>query len=403
MRLTRRQMLASLGASLTRPCFGLTQQVPTAPVAIAKCASYGPELLGVLERMFDQLGGLGRLVKGKTVAVKLNLTGLGTYRMGYTPVELAQWTHYRVIGATVHLLGKAGAKRIRLLESPWATTDPVEEYMLEAGWEPRDILGAAPAVEFENTNYLGRGQKYSRFPVPHGGLLFSAYDLNHSYEDCDVFVSLAKLKEHATAGITLSMKNCFGIIPCTIYGDGAGIDEPGLAPRGGRGPMHSGYRQPSKSSPPEIDPSSPRDGGYRIPRAVADLVAARPIHLAVIDGIETMAGGEGPWIQGVRPVKPGVLIAGTNCVTTDAVATAVMGFDPMAERDTAPFEGRDNTLRLAERLGVGTCDLRRIEVVGTPIREAVFEFSKKNSPADRAAIRRSGAEPVGYSATAARR
>ena len=289
-------------------------------------------------------------------------------------MELAQWTHWRVIAAMVHLMGKAGAKRIRLLESPWATADPVEEYILEAGWEPRDMLGAAENVEFENTNYLGRAKKYSRFKVPHGGLLFPAYDLNHSYEDCDVFVSIAKLKEHATAGVTLSMKNCFGIIPCTIYGDSAGVDEPSLVPVDGRGPLHDGNRQPSKSSPPELDPASPRDGGYRIPRAVADLVAARPIHLAVIDGIVSMAGGEGPWIPGVRPVSPGVLIAGTNCVTTDAVATAVMGFDPMAERGTPPFEGRDNTMRLAERLGVGTCDLRKIEVLGTPIGKALFRF-----------------------------
>jgi hypothetical protein len=51
-----------------------------------------------------------------------------------------------------------------------------------------------------------------------------------------------------------------------------------------------------------------------------------------------------------------------------------MGFDPQADRGTPPFEGRDNTLKLAESLGVGTCDLSRIEVVGTPIRDAVCRF-----------------------------
>ena len=61
--------------------------------------------------------------------------------------------------------------------------------------------------------------------MPGGGLVYPAYDLNHSYEDCDVFVSLAKLKEHYSAGVTLSMKNCFGITPCTIYGDAAPVDE----------------------------------------------------------------------------------------------------------------------------------------------------------------------------------
>ena len=94
----------------------------------------------------------------------------------------------------------------------------------------------------------------------------------------------------------------------------------------------------------------------------------------VVAVVETMAGGEGPWIRGVRPCSPGVLVAGTNCVTTDAVATAVMGFDPMADRGKAPFETCDNTLRLAEELGVGTRDLKQIEVIGTPIQEAMFKF-----------------------------
>jgi uncharacterized protein (DUF362 family) len=138
--------------------------------------------------------------------------------------------------------------------------------------------------------------------------------------------------------------------------------------------IHAGDRQPSNSAAPENDPKSPRDGGYRVPRTVADLVAARPIHLAIIDGIESMAGGEGPWVNGTHAVKPGVLIAGTNCVNTDAVAMAVMGYDPMADRGSAPFETSDSTLRLAEELGVGTRDLQRIEVAGVPIRNALFRY-----------------------------
>ena len=45
------------------------------PVAVAKCKTYDPsELVPTLSRMFDQLGGLGRLVNGKTVGIKINLT-----------------------------------------------------------------------------------------------------------------------------------------------------------------------------------------------------------------------------------------------------------------------------------------------------------------------------------------
>jgi len=348
-----------------------------AKVSVARCGSYGPELTPALERMFDQLGGMGSLVKGKTVAMKVNLTGVPTVRLGYVPAELAHWTHPAVIGATAHLLAKAGARHIRVVESAWSTADPLEEVMLEAGWDPQPMLTAAPRVEFENTNWLGKARKYSRFQVPKGGHIYTAFDLNHSYEDCDVFVSIAKMKEHATAGITLAMKNLFGIAPAAIYGDGAGKDEPSPVPRGGRNMFHQGHRQPSGSAPPEKDPKTPREGGYRVPRIVADLVAARPIHLSIVEAIETMTHGEGPWIPGgSRHVRPGVLVAGLNPVSTDAVCMALMGFDAMDDRGKAPFERCDNTLRLGEELGAGTRDMRRIEVLGTPIRELRFDFRR---------------------------
>ena len=77
-------------------------------------------------------------------------------------------------------------------------------------------------MEFENTNALGKGKQYARFKVPGKAYMFPSYDLNHAYEDTDVFVCMAKLKNHETCGVTLSMKNCFGITPASIYGDDAG-------------------------------------------------------------------------------------------------------------------------------------------------------------------------------------
>ena len=147
------------------------------------------------------------------------------------------------------------------------------------------------------------------------------------------------------------MKNSFGIPPATIYGHGAGIDEPAKVVNGARDMLHDGSRQPSKTALSEIDPNFSQDPGYRVPRITADLVGARPIHLAIIDGISTVAGGEGPWIKGSGRCTRACLVAGTNCVTTDAVSTALMGFDPMADRGTAPFETCDSTLKLAEEAG----------------------------------------------------
>jgi Domain of unknown function (DUF362) len=274
-------------------------------------------------------------------------------------------------------MSKAGARRIRLLESPWSTADAIEEYILQANWDPQAILSAGENVEFENTNFLGNAKKYTRMKVPFGGYMFPAFDLNHSYNDCDVFVSIAKAKEHATAGITLSMKNCFGITPATIYGAGAGADEPSLLPKGGRSIVHSGYRQPSKSAPSELHPDSPRADTYRVPRTIVDLVSARPIDLAIVEAIKTMTGGEGPWVDEQHlVVNPGVLVAGTNCVNVDAVCMSIMGFDPMADRGTPPFERCDSTLKLAEAAGLGTRDLSKIEIAGTPVKQVMFDFAK---------------------------
>jgi uncharacterized protein (DUF362 family) len=365
---------------------------PASPVAIAKCRSYGDEYLAATTKMFDQLGGLGRIVKGKTVTIKINLTGVENARQDYLPQSRTIWTHPRTVGSLIHLLDKAGARRIRVVEGAWMWPASLEEFMLKSGWDPNLLLGAAPRVELVNTNLPYKGkQPYTRFAVPHGGLLFPAYDLSSVYAESDVLVSMNKIKEHGTAGVTLSIKNLFGITPTTIYGNKVPKDEPAPRPYAGRTEIgHMGSRQPPTSSPSEKDPTSPRQAGYRIPRIVADLSAAAPVSLAILDGIETIAGAELPRPGTTEAISPGVLVVGTNAVNTDAVAMAVMGLDPMADRGKAPFETCDNTLRLAEELGVGTRDLGQIEVVGESIKDVVFKFRDHGGPRQR---RQPGSRP----------
>jgi uncharacterized protein (DUF362 family) len=382
--INRREFIAGIGAAglhFSRPARACNR-LPTAPVAIARCKDYGAEFLSTTEKMFDQLGGLGRMVKGKTVTIKINLTGSATTRLDYLTAAKSFWSHPRTVGAVIHLLDKAGARRIRVVEGAWTWPASLEEFMLKAGWNPKLLYGAAPRVELVNTNIAYRGKTpYTRFAVPNGGHIFPAYDLSTAYAESDVLISMAKLKEHATAGITLSIKNCFGITPTTIYGNKVPLDKPSLVPYGGRQEIgHNGSRQPPTSSPAEKNPQSPREAGYRIPRIVADLVAAVPVHLAMIEGIETIAGAELPRGNLTEAISPGILIAGTNCVAADAVAMAVMGFDPMAGRGTAPFERCDNTLLLAQELGAGTCDLKEIEVIGVPVKEAIFNFREHGGP-----------------------
>jgi uncharacterized protein (DUF362 family) len=372
--MTRREWLAMIStAPLMKAAPG--PEPPAAPVSIARCASYDEDVTAKLATLFNQLGGIDGLVRNKTVTVKLNMTGSPGIRFQGQPPGVTHYVHPKLVGATAYLLGRAGARRIRFVESPWAYAGPLEDVMLDSGWNVRSLQSAAAGVEFENTNALGKSKAYARFKVPGNPYMFPAYDLNRAYEDTDVFVSLAKLKNHATCGVTLSLKNCFGTAPASIYGDDAGVDEPNEKPTTGRqAVLHEGKRQPSKSAPPELHPDSSRDPGYRVPHIVADLVAARPIHLAIIDGVESIAGGEGPWIKGIRIVKPGVLIAGLNPVSTDAVSAAVMGYSPRAVRGAAPFRTCDNTLLLAEAHGVGTTDLKRIDVRGLPIEQALYRY-----------------------------
>jgi len=379
MALTRRHLLALPAAALaSQPrLHSATPEPPAHTVAVARCATYSDnEVLTNLKTLFDQLGGLGKLVRNKTVTIKINMTGSPGQRFEGRALGTTHYTHPQVIAATAHLMGEAGATRIRFVESGWALSGPLEDYLLDSGWNLRQFTSAAKNVEFENTNNLGRGKQYFRFKVPGNPYIFPAYDLNQAYHETDVFISIAKLKNHATCGVTLSMKNCFGITPASIYGDDAGHDAPNEKPNSGRlSSMHNGRRTPSLSSPSEIDPKSSRDPGYRMPRIVAELNLARPVDLAIIDGVQSIAGGEGPWIRGLRYVEPRLLIAGTNAVNTDAVATALMGYNPRALKGAAPFQSCDNTLLLAEKLGVGSADLSRIEVAGVPIAKAIYRFS----------------------------
>jgi uncharacterized protein (DUF362 family) len=343
-------------------------------VAIAKAASYDDDVTGRLKTMLDQLGGIENLVKNKTVTVKLNLTGPPTNFVAGRPPQFSHWAHPALAGAAAHLFDRAGARRVRFVESGANTTIPLEEFVSQANWDVKALQGAAKVVEFENTVNLGKGKKYVRMPAGPGAYMFPAWDVNQIYAETDVFVSLAKLKNHAICGVTLSMKNLYGCTPASIYGADAGVDEPNENPKSNRANVgHNGTRAPSKTALGELSFGANHDPGYRMPRVISDLVAAMPIHLSIIDGIESISGGELPR-NGTRPVKPGVLIAGMNPVCTDSVAAAVMGYNPRAVRGEPGFPKCDNQLVLAEQRGLGTSDLKRIEVRGASIEQVLYRY-----------------------------
>lgn len=86
---------------------------------------------------------------------------------------------------------------------------------------------------------------------------------------------------------------------------------------------------------------------------LAALAAVAAPRISVVDGFGGMHG-QGPRL-GTR-LRLGTVIAGTDPVAVDAVAAAIMGFDPM---DVA-------YLRRAQAAGLGVADLAGITIVGEP-------------------------------------
>ncbi|HKI37109.1 MAG TPA: DUF362 domain-containing protein [Gemmataceae bacterium] len=347
--LTRREFLwdsvvagASALGLAAAPAVRGADRAPASPVSISRCKAYDfKDVLEQLQTMMDQLGGLRKLVAGKTVCVKVNLTGNPRQKILDLPASRTYHTHPHVVLAATTLLDQAGARRIRIVETTYQK-GPLEDLLKDVGWDLRALSALSAKVEYEDTRNKGQGKRYHEVKVPWGGSLYPAYLLNHAYVDCDVYVSLAKLKNHATAGVTLSLKNNFGITPTALYSQHEDNEESTSARVE---VFHKGAVRPADGVPQELA-DRPRQPSHRVPRHTVDAVGIRPIDLAIIDGIETVSGGEGPWLKLARQA-PGLLLAGRNAVCTDAVATAVMGYDPTAASGTGPFPG-DNHLAMAE-------------------------------------------------------
>lgn len=336
-------------------------------VSLVRCESYTTSVVTqALRTAFDQIGGLAALVRSKTVTVKVNLTGSEFPSLFGQPPGESYVTHGSTAIALAALSFEAGARRVRFVESaPFDASLP--EVMTLAGWDA-SALASVGSVAFENTRNLGSGGSYARVFVPDGGRLHSYFELNRAYVDTDVFVSLAKMKQHVTAGLTLSLKNLFGITPNSLYSDQTDAGEGAL---GYRGPMHA--RDGHPAFPGELDGYADAGPEQRVPRIITDLCAARPVHLSIIDGITSMRGGEGPWNTNLSPVAPGLLAVGTDPVATDAVCAAAMGYDPRAWSLT-PQTGAENHILLAEAAGLGTADLAAIEFPGLSVEQALYAF-----------------------------
>jgi uncharacterized protein (DUF362 family) len=328
-------------------------------VALAQARSYDRRLVRrAVQDMLDNLGGLSDVIRpGDRVAIKTNLTGGVHWEQQLSlPATESYVTHPEVIRALGEAVLDAGARELVIVEAVYDR----ESFFRWGHMAAASHLGAMLINLNDPWPYKGFVQR----PVGDGWLVYENFLFHPILLEVDAFISVAKMKCHQNAGITLSMKNLFGLVPLQYYmlkqGDGH------------RSEMHG------------------PDNHYktRVPRVVVDLVRARPIDFALIDGIKTSEGGEGPWGVLWNPVQPGVLVAGKNPVATDAVATAAMGFEPTAlSFREEPFRYSINHLFLASWSGLGTHRLDEIDVVGASLDAVRYPFQPYVMPEDQAHAR----------------
>ncbi|HOK79110.1 MAG TPA: DUF362 domain-containing protein [Verrucomicrobiota bacterium] len=379
--MTRREFLAGIAAGAAAVGSGASiasesdVRVPRGTVSIGFCNRYEYRgVRSVLARMFSELGDVGGLVRGKHVTVKVNLVNTSQEDVGGVPVWLTVTVHPVVAMALGSLLVEFGARRVTFCDQlPFRELG--EEAFAGYGYRLGEFQSAMDGrARFVNTRNRMPYGEYAWVKVPNGELAF-AWEVNKTYVETDVLVSLAKLKNHVSAGVTGGMKNLFGVPPSSLYGDDL-TDHPDEGAIGYRNAtMHNCTRQPFTSGRSFTGRSVEGDHGYNVPRFIVDLAEAFPISLVVIDGISTIQTAEGWWNGSMVSVtRPGLLIAGRNAVSTDAVAASVMGFNPDAPDRTPPFSNGSNYLALARQRGLGENRIDRIEIAGASLDAARFEF-----------------------------
>ena len=314
-----------------------------AKVAITKADNYERTFIKQkVQYLFEAIDGIGDVIKtGNKVGIKINLTGgsgsNNNPKLGGKSLMDTMWTHPEVVRAVGELLidGGINAGDIYIVESLWDTAS-----FNNFGYEDvRKSLGAK-LVD------LNKPAPYSDFIKKQVGaksLSFSEFTMNQILSDIDVYVSIPKMKQHATAGVTHSLKNSVGAVPKQLYTT----------------PSNTSMRDALHTKDGTMAP------GTQLPHSICDLNNARPVNLAVIDGIKNAKGGEGTWNPTFEVTENHVLIAGKDPVASDSIASFLMGNDPEAAKLKLPGSGEcENYLETLHQQGMGTNRMNEIEVVG---------------------------------------
>jgi len=93
----------------------------------------------------------------------------------------------------------------------------------------------------------------------------------------------------------------------------------------------------------------------QIHKTLVDLLAIqKEIHPGIFTVMDGTTAGNGPGPRTMIPVTKNILLASNDCVAIDAVACKLMGFNPLDHE----------YIRLAHERGLGTGDIKNIEIVG---------------------------------------
>jgi uncharacterized protein (DUF362 family) len=212
-RLTRRDFLKLTGiaaaslALLETGCSPQAQKTASPAAGLPPTPSAGQAYLSIargadpaaiVQAALASLGGMERFVRpGQDVIIKPNIC------VDYHSPEYAATTNPDVVGALVTLCLGAGAKRVRVMDSPFAGISPTSAYAASG------IESAVKAAggEMEVMSPI----KFAKFDIPQGKSITS-WEIYRDVLETDVFIDVPIAKNHSLARITLGGKNLLGVV-----------------------------------------------------------------------------------------------------------------------------------------------------------------------------------------------
>jgi uncharacterized protein (DUF362 family) len=269
-------------------------------VLIASVDNYGSGLPDALFRATREF----RLhVEGKRVLLKPNL-------VEYAPGAAVN-TDARVIAAAVEAFLRLGAESVVVAEGPGHQRDT--ELILEA-------TGLGIALNCRRVRFVDLNRDAVRaIPTRSRYTRLDALWLPETVLATDLVVSMPKVKTHHWAGVTLSLKNMFGVLPGSQYGWPKNV-------------LH----------------------WAGIPESILDVCSTVRPGFVIADGIEAMEGN-GPLHGASRALHK--LVFADDPVAADATCARLMGLRPLVIR------------HLAEAATfLGNADPERIHMLGEPAR-----------------------------------